>query len=1226
MYLFNTSKGMDKACLAPYFKPFQAIYARLSSINSLTRRQIMMRINLITIMITMTLVQAAASTFAQRVTLREKNASLQQVLLSIKKQTNYTFLYNSDLVKSAKKVSVNLENVKLEQALDACFQDQDLSFKIIENTVVIKKKDFTVLDQIKSTFKFVEVKGKVLDESGLPLPGATVQVKDTKKTVVTDGNGAFQIPAVDEKAILVVSFIGYKVKEVPVSQGNPITIKLEVNPGQLSEISIVSTGYQDIPKERAAGSIVSINADKDLKGKMQTNILDRIEGMAAGFTSYSKEGKTQFQIRGVSSLNAEVKPLIVVDGAPFEGDIQAINPSDVESVNILKDATAASIYGARSANGVIVITLRKGKKGPAKIAYNATAKFTPLPNPDYANKMSSAELVDFQREMFGYRSNSYESIDPRKSMNDVYRLLYDARQKEKVTGKWDATDEAQLQTALDFYRNNDRYDQVVDEFMRKTALVQQHNLSLSGGSDFYTYNLSGNYMNNNPYEREQSNSRVGFNLNNTFNFTKWLKVNVGVLSSSLKEDYDNGTIGFNILNNGKASYYMLRDNNGNPVNWYNTKSQFEIDRLNALGLQDENFAPVNEMGSKHYNNNSNYLNLNFNANIQLAKGLSLNLLYQKERTDNYTKQYLSKNAYEVKTMINDATRINSNGSREFLIPMGGQVDETRGDINSHTLRAQLNYNKEFGEKHRIDFIAGAEQRSTLATSTRAYRYGYNDNSLSYGVLDEVSIGKPQVGTESLGNSFFYSKKKEGIYSDENRFVSFYGNGSYTFDRKLTATASIRMDQSNLFGTDPKYQYKPLWSTGLLYVLSENDNDWLDRLAIRATYGINGNISKKGGPYLIMKDYASPNPMSNEAHAYVDSPPNSGLRWEKTKVTNLGLDFSLLKAKFSGSIDLYNKNTSDLLGNRNLDPTLGWDKMFMNYGSMRNRGIDVSLTSKNMSTPDFNWSTTMNFNYNQNVVTNIENSGNAIYDYVEEPNTNMRVGKPMGAIYSIRYKGLDASGRPIALTKDGREVSKTNDLTVDDLIYQGTVTPPFSASLMNTLSYKNFDLFFMFIYYGGNKMRDVISPYLTKLPELNYTSNMDRLALNYWKKPGDENIPGIAPGFYSNATAAVTQLWTAADQNVQKADYIKLRDVTISYSLANAFLKKNFIQKLRLSFQVQNAWRWSANKQNLDPEVWGGMSTIPVNSTSEVAKPAIKPPPSRGAFIPATYTFGLSVNF
>lgn len=446
------------------------------------------------------------------------------------------------------------------------------------------------------------------------------------------------------------------------------------------------------------------------------------------------------------------------------------------------------------------------------------------------------------------------------------------------------------------------------------------------------------------------------------------------------------------------------------------------------------------------------------------------------------------------------------------------------------------------------------------------------------------------------------------YNKEDRYVSFYGNGSYTFDRKITATASIRMDQSNLFGSDPKYQYKPLWSAGLMYVVSENDNDWLDRLSIRSTYGINGNVSKKGGPYTISIDYTSPNPYNNEARASIDTPPNSGLRWEKTKVINLGLDYSLLKGRFLGSIDFYNKSTSDLLGYLNSDPTIGWSSVLLNYGSMRNRGVDVSLTSTNMTTPDFKWNTTLNFNYNKNVITKVENSSNTVFSYVN--GVNNRVGKPMSALYSIRYKGLDVDGKPIAYTKDGKEVKSTTGLTVDDLIYEGTTTPPYSASLMNTLSYKNFDLFFMFIYYGGHKMRDVIAPYLTKYAELNYTSNMDKSALNYWKKPGDENIAGIAPGFYTAAASTFTQLWEAGNQGVQRADYIKLRDVTLSYSLANEFLKKSYIQKLRLSFQVQNAWRWSANKQNLDPEVWNGVSLTP----------------SRGSFIPATYTFGLSANF
>ncbi|SMC58378.1 TonB-linked outer membrane protein, SusC/RagA family [Pedobacter nyackensis] len=1210
MYFINTSHGVDEPRFAPIFKLLKGLYKCVPLIKPETRRQIIMRINLMAVFMTLCLMQAVASGFAQ-VTLHKKNAALNDVLKSIKQQTNYTFLYNSELLKDAKTVSVNLDKASIEEALKACFENQDLTFKIIEKTVLLKKKETGILDKVVSYFATKDIRGTVLDEDGLPLPGATIQIKNSTKVVLTNGKGEFELKGIDEKAILVISFIGYKSKEISAGQASPVTIHLETNPGELAEVAIVSTGYQNIPKERAAGSIEVINADKDLKGKLQANILDRIEGMSAGLTSYKSAGNTQnsVRIRGVSTLLGEAKPLYVVDGSPFEGDITSINAADIETITVLKDATAASIYGARSANGVIVINTRRGKKGPVRITYNGIAKLTPLPNRDYTNKMSSSELVDFQREMFNYRSGSYAGIDPRKSMNDVYRLYYEAREGN-IT-------ETQLQSALEPYRNSDRYDQVVDELLRKTAINQTHNISFSGGSDFYTYNLSGNYMLNNPYEREQSSSRVGFNLNNTFNFTKWMKFDVGVISSKVNEDYDNGILGMNLLNTGKASYFMLKDQNGRNVNWYNSKSQFEIDRLNALGLQDENYSPLAELNKKHYNNTSNYLNLNFAANFKIIDGLSVNLLYQKERTENYTKQYLTKDAYEVKTMLNDAAKQVHTGN-PYLIPVGGQLDETRADQNSHTMRAQVNFNKLFGEKHRIDVIAGAEQRGVLVTSSNLYKYGYDDHSLSYKPVDEDFLSTAYKGTEALFGQFTLTRKEKGFVNLENRYASFYANGSYTYDRKLTFTGSIRMDQSNLFGTDPKYQYKPLWSTGVMYVLSENQNDWLDRLAIRTTYGINGNIPKDSGPYMITKDYTSPNTYTKEAYAYVYSPPNAGLRWEKTKVTNFGIDFSLLKSRFSGSIEFYNKATSDLLGKQSTDPTIGWSSVLLNYGSMTNRGVDFTFKSKNITTTDFAWSSGLNFNYNKNELTKLENANNTVYAYLERGQN--RVGKPMDALYSVRYKGLDSKGLPIALTKDGREVKSTAQLTPDDLIYSGTTTPLFAASLMNNMSYKNFDLFFMFIYYGGHVMRDVTSPYLTKFAELNYTTNMERSALNYWKKPGDENIPGIAPGFYTAASSTITNIWEARDQNIQKGDYIKLRDVTLSYNLANELLKRNRIQSMRFSFQVQNPWRWAANKQNLDPEAWTVATLVPrgVNNVLEA--------PSRGIAIPTTYSFGISANF
>ncbi|TKC57252.1 SusC/RagA family TonB-linked outer membrane protein [Pedobacter hiemivivus] len=1216
MYFINTSCGMGKPRVTPYFKPFVDVYKWISLIQPATRRQIIMRINLIAILLTLSLMQAAASSFGQLVTLHKRDASLNEVLKTIRNQTNYTFLYNSKLLKDAKPVSVNLEKATLEEALKACFENQDLTFKIIEKTVLLKKKEIGLLDKVANYFSAIDLTGKILDEGGKPLPGATIRVKNTNRTVLTNEKGEFELKGVDDKTILVISFLGYTTKEVSASKANPLVIRLDINPSELVEVSVVSTGYQKIPVTRAAGSYVVVS-DKAMAGKLQTNIMERLEGMVAGLTSFKsgRDDKPNIQIRGVSTLTTNsMMPLYVVDGAPFEGDIQAINPSDVESVTVLKDAAAASIYGTRSANGVIVITTRSGSKGKLNIGYNATAKFVGLPDRAYANKMSSAELVDFQREMFNKRSGSFASIDPRKSMVETYRLFYDARQG-LIT-------ETELQKQLDVLRNRDRYDQVVDEFLRKTSITQQHNLSFSGGSDFYKYNLSGNYLANAPYERVQTNNRIGFNLKNSFNFTKWATVNIGVLGSNTKNDYDNGTSlaplagttiytpGMGLLNTGKASFYMLRNSDGSlATNWLNSKSPFEINRLNSLGLQDENYNPITDLNKSHLTNTSKYLNLNVSANLKLMDGLNLDLLYQNERTELYYKQFYSKDAYRVKTMINDATVKDVKQTK--MIPVGGQMNEQRGDQNSYTIRAQLNYNKEFNSKHRVDAIVGTEKRKIVGSSTNIYKYGYDDFSLNYKPIDEQLLSSAVQNTQALFDQFNFPKgdlrAEKGFVSTDDRYVSLYGNGSYTYDNKITVSGSIRVDQSNLFGTDPKYQFKPFWSAGLLYVIAENKMNWLDRVAVRATYGVSGNVPKRGGPYMISVSNGN-NGLTGESQDNISSPPNNGLRWERTNVTNFGLDFSVLDRRLYGSVDVYNKSTNDLLGDLKSDPTLGWNSLVLNYGSMTNRGVDVNLNGNIITNTDFRWSTGLNFNYNRNRLTKLENTSNTVGFYLSD--IQNRVGVPMGALYSVRYAGLDSQGNPKAFTADGVEVSSTDKLSVKDLVYNGTTIPPYSASLQNTLSYKGFDLFFMFIYYGGNVMRDVTAPYLTKLAELNYTTNMERSALTYWKKAGDELIPGMAPAF-SIVGGAITNIWEASDQNIQKADYIKLRDVTLSYNFTGNWMKKSYLQRMRLSLQVQNAWRWAANRNNLDTEVWNG--TKPIS-------------PTRGTLYPASYTIGLSANF
>lgn len=1036
------------------------------------------------------------------------------------------------------------------------------------------------------------VKGVILDETQLPLMGASVRIVGSKRGTSTNIKGEFTLKNVKTSAQLEIAFIGYKNQLV--SPKTAIRVQLTPDKNQLKDVTIVSTGYQNIPRERAAGAFVTTKA-KDLEPKLQTSILSRLEGMAAGATNY----KGTLQVRGLTTLNASVSsPLLVVDGMPYEGDISDLNPNDVENITLLKDASAASIYGARSANGVIVINTKKGKQGPTRISYNGTALFTPLPDRKYQNLMSSAELVDFQKEMFGYNSSDYNSLDDRKYMNEVFAILH-----EQKAGN---ISNAEAEQQLDVYRNRNRYNQVKDEFIHSVALTQQHSLNLSGGSERYKYSYSGNYDRTNPYQKNQATSKVGFNLRNSLTLAPWIQADLGVLGSYYNADYDNGFNAMSALTGGRASYLMLRNDDGSPATWYNQgKSQFEIDRLNALGLQDETYKPIEQLSTQHNTNRRKYININLATTIQLMKGLNLNVLYQTERTEGYEKTYYNARNSGVRSQINNATIIDqATGLSTQYIPIGGQLSETRSDNNSYTFRSQLNYKNIFGGIHDLRLIAGAERRKVTTSGTGIYKYGYDDNSLNYKAFDELFLAQMLPNTQSIYNTFSYSRQEKGISSSDNRYVSFYGNGSYTYNNRLTASASIRMDQSNLFGSAPENQYRPLWSLGLMYVVSENKINWLDRLSVRATYGINGNIPKEGGPYMITKDNPSPNVYTNDYQSDISYPKNAGLRWEKTKVTNIGIDFAVLHRKLTGSIDFYNKATTDLLAQRPADPTTGWGSLLQNYGKMSNRGVDVSLTSHNINSKDFTWNSTLNFNYNRNRLTDLYNSATSVSSYLN--GTQNRVGVAMKSLYSIRYAGLNAAGLPQAFKADGSKVTTTQALDLEDLVYSGTETPPYSASLLNNFRYKNIDLFLMFIYYGGAIQRDDYAPFLTSMPELNYTSNMDRNALSHWRQPGDERNIDMAPKYQQSTPSTITDLWNKSDRNVEKVDFIKLRDLSLGYNFDSELLRKIALQRLRISLQIQNLWRWQSNKNNLDSERWKDGD--------------------RGTLTPTTYALGLSATF
>ncbi|MGL5682896.1 MAG: SusC/RagA family TonB-linked outer membrane protein [Marinifilaceae bacterium] len=1152
------------------------------------------------------LAQAASKIDAGRVSMKMNKVTLQEFIESVKKETGIDFLYSAGLFNGSDVVSVEATDKPMIELLDEVLNSRGYVCDYQDDIVVVRKNPNAVL--VAPQQKYRTVSGVVKDAEGLTLPGVSVILKGTSLGVATDINGQYQIKIPDRNDVsLIFSFVGMSPTEIKV--GTKASLNVVLQPDSKILEDVVITGYQTISKERATGSFAVLTS-KDYEQKLQTSVLDRLEGMVAGVVSYNDK----IQIRGISTLYGNEQPLYVVDGMPYEGSIDAINPSDISNVTVLKDATAASIYGARATNGVIVITTKNGAFANKKlsVSYNGSVRFEPVPDIDYLELMNSEELVQMQVDGFNY----YHTPTPNKrnSQNEVFEIMYKLKNEEI------SQQEADSQLAI--LKSQDRRSQVKDELLR-TAIKHQHNLSFSGGSENNSYMFSINYLGNNTHEKTISNERIGISLKDNMKLAQWLTADLGVNASFTSGGGHNGisarprgvnsymggagTSGALGLYTSGLSYQMLRDEDGNALTLRKNKSEYELDRLTSIGLYDERNYGISELNRAKLEAKSSYYRLQGGLTFKIVDGLTVDLKYQNENTVIKNRQLFNKDAYVVRNMINDAATYNKTKDEiTYNIPEGGQLQESRADIFSYTMRAQVNYNKILAKRHALSILAGAERRLVRTTSTNRYLFGYDDNSLAYKPINPLILS-PVTGTEAVNGSYnWVDASYNNQYHDEDRYVSFYGNGSYTFDERYALTASVRMDQSNLFGTDPKYQYKPLWSFGASWFIAQegfmSEVEWLSRLNLRATYGINGNISKQSGPYLTVAD-AGYSSWTNAFSASILSPPNPELRWEKTAVTNIGLDFAVLNNRISGSVEYYNKKSTDLLGYMNTDPTIGWSSLMLNYGSMYNRGVEVALSTTNVKAGNFRWNSMVNFSYNKNRIVDIEDTDNRVWSYVSRRvNT---VDKPYNSLYSYKWAGLNPeNGAPQVYNEKG-ELSG-NVQSLDALVYSGTTIPPYSASFTNKFAYKGLSLSVMFIYNGGHVLRDAVD-YLSGAPG----ANASKRSLNYWRNPGDELNPDVIPAMNRSASYQAKQVWYAADVNVLKADYIKLRELTFGYELPKSMIQKIGVANMSVNLQINDLWWWAANDKGIDPEAY---ATTGYNIGSRTLPK------------PTTYTLGVGINF
>lgn len=1131
----------------------------------------------------------------KRISINVENTLIRTVLDRLQRDAQTHFVYDEATISPTQRISLKFENAPLTEILNEFSKQTSLRYEIKRNLILI-----TPGTANKNTKKqeAIEITGTVLDDNGESVIGATVFIAETNTGTITDVDGRFRVKAAPGQ-LMCFTFVGMADKTVKVAPGMK-NLNITLQPTQTALSEVVVTGYQTISKERATGSFAVVS-QKDMKNKLEANLSNRMEGLVAGMVLQGDK----VTIRGISTIRGGQQPLYVVDGMPYEGDIASINPADVTNISVLKDASAASIYGAQAANGVVVISTRRGgSDSKTSVNYNGSVRFTPIPDIDGLNLMNSSEFVDMQIKGFNFYHVAAANLDKRAALNPVIRLLY-KRESGELTDN-------QLSTELDVYRNLDNRSQIREEAER-IGIQQQHNLSISGGTEKNSYLASINYLGDYKNNKFASSDQLGFNFKDNVKFFNWLSADFGVngvftnnkgkmgMASSTSKDIISN---YTSLYTSWPSYNMLRDENGTPMAWQRSKSDYELQRLVDLGLQEESFVPLNNTNEQHYAKKNNYYRIYAGLKFQIIDGLNAELRYQSENSSSLSKINYSKRSWYVRNMVNEAAQVDKKtGEVTFNVPTGGQLNEARGDMNAYTLRGQLNFDRTFG-RHNIVALAGAEQRKVRTTSTTGYYMGYDENSLSYKPINPLALS-PVTGTESINGSFNWPNGNYNYFKDtEKRYVSFYGNGSYTLDEKYALTASVRMDQSNLFGTDPKYQYRPLWSVGGSWYAAQEtfmkDLTWLNRLNVRLTYGIGGNIPTDSGPYLTVAD-AGYLEWVGDFSSSIDNPPNAQLRWEKTATTNFGIDFSMFGNRFSGSIDYYNKYTTDLLDYRNADPTLGWSTLMVNYGTMYNRGVEVSLNSINIRNKNFSWSTSLNFSFNKNKLITLEGTDETVFNYTN--GTIRSKGYPAYSLFSYRWAGLDPeTGAPLVYNSEGEKVANVG--SVDDLVYSGTRTPKYSASLSNHLSYKGFDLSFMFVYYGGHVMRDAVAPYLTGGP----SSNIDRKALNIWEKPGDEKREGVAPAMKRNVSYKQAQVWYAADCHIRKADFIKLREVSLSYALPKLLIRKWGMESASLTCQINNLWKWSA--ADVDPEA---MTTTGYGQGS------------RNLPVPTTYSLGLSIN-
>ena len=871
-----------------------------------------------------------------------------------------------------------------------------------------------------------QVQGVVISsEDNMPLIGASVYIKaeDLSKDgnsptitgVITDIDGKFNISVPEGVTRLFCSYVGHEVQELKLVPGKD-QYEITLFPSAQMLDAVVVTGYQTVERRKLTAAVGKLNISDETIGAVKSidqALAGQIAGLSVTSTSGAPGAPAKIRIRGTSSLNGTQDPLWVLDGIPLEGtdvpqsnvlndvsniqqsSIAGLNPADIENITVLKDAAATAIYGARAANGVIVITTKKGKVGKPVINFSSKFTYMPTLSTNRLNMLNSQEKVDLELELlrsnFAYGDNKggVSKIISGYGLTDAYKK-----------GGWGAlTPEAQ--TDISRLRNTETD---WGDILFRDAFNQEYSLSLSGGNERVTYYTSIGYYQENGNVKGVGLDRLNIVAKTSYKVNRMLKFGVSLfVNRRNNKTYLTDTYGLvnPVYYSRKANpYYQPFDANGNYVYDFDVQNNSDTDL--GFNIFEERKNTSNE---ETINALSSIFDaeLRFNDKLKFTTQLGLQL-------DKASKEQIAdKESFSMRIIRKNSKYWDSaSQSNKYFIPDGG-VHKAYENTNSQiTWKAMGEYRDSFNDIHELEVMVGTELRKTWYETLFSAGYGFDRQTLTT---------KPVVfPDEDRARQFPLHQK---TYK-ENAYVSFFSTASYSLMNRYTFGGSIRFDGSDLFGVDKKYRYLPLYSVSGLWRLSnepfmQGTRKWMDNLAFRVSYGIQGNIDKNTSPFLLGK-YIVDNilPGGSEHMIDINSAPNKKLRWEKTQSVNVGLDFSVLNQAINLSVDYYYRKGTDLIGKQMLPLETGFVSTNINWASMVNKGVEVSLSTRNVATKNFSWYTNLNFAYNNNKV---------LREAIPEAQTIPgREGYPVDAIFAIKTAGLDEEGYPLFYDKEGKKVT------------------------------------------------------------------------------------------------------------------------------------------------------------------------------------------------------------